>query len=500
MTTHPKKIVIAGGGTAGWIAAAALARKMGPLVNVSLIESETIGTIGVGEATIPPLRTFHKLLQIDEQAFMRATAATFKLGIQFENWGHVGEKYIHSFGVTGQQSWLAEFVHFYLSAKARGLESEYGDYCFELEAAKQHKFATSPQSNIQYAYHLDAGDYVEFLKRFCSSLGVTRTEGVIDRVAQHDNGDIQALHLKSGEVIEGDFFIDCTGFKGLLIEDTLNTGFEDWSQWLMCDSACAVQTSAVGPAVPYTRSAAHHAGWQWEIPLQHRVGNGLVYSSKYMSDEEAERTLLKNVKGEPLTTPRTLRFKTGRRKKAWNRNCLALGLASGFVEPLESTSIHLVIMGITRFMQLFPHSGHDQALINEYNEQTQLELERIRDFIILHYHVTEREDSPFWKHCKDMDVPESLAERITLFKEQAHAFQKQNELFRVDSWTQVMLGQGVTPTSYHPAATMLSDTQLMQSMRQQRERVTNAVSQLPTHESFIQRYCAMDAGKVATAS
>ncbi len=500
MTTHPKNIVIAGGGTAGWIAAAALARKMGSLVNVRLVESETIGTIGVGEATIPPLRTFHKLLQIDEQAFMRATAATFKLGIQFENWGHIGERYIHSFGVTGQQSWLAEFVHFYLSAKARGLESEYGDYCFELEAARQHKFATSSQSNIQYAYHLDAGDYVNFLKRFCSSLGVTRTEGVIDRVAQHDNGDIQSLHLKSGEVIEGDFFIDCTGFKGLLIEETLNTGFEDWSQWLLCDSACAMQTSATGPAAPFTRSAAHHAGWQWEIPLQHRVGNGLVYSSKFMTDEEAERTLRRNVNGEALTSPRTLRFKTGRRKKTWNRNCLALGLASGFVEPLESTSIHLVIMGITRFMQLFPHSGHDQALVNEYNEQTQAELERIRDFIILHYHVTEREDSPFWEHCKNMEIPESLQQRITLFKEQAHAFQKQNELFRVDSWTQVMLGQGVIPQNYHPAATMLSDTQLMQSMKQQRERVVNAVNQLPSHEDFIRRYCAMTEGTAATAS
>ena len=491
MTTHPKNIVIAGGGTAGWIAAAALARKMGSLVNVRLVESETIGTIGVGEATIPPLRTFHKLLQINEQAFMRATAATFKLGIQFENWGRIGERYIHSFGITGQQSWLAEFVHFYLSAKAKGLESEYGDYCFELEAARQHKFATSAQSNIHYAYHLDAGDYVSFLKRFCSTLGVTHTEGMIERVAQHDNGDISALHLKSGEVIEGDFFIDCTGFKGLLIEDTLGTGFEDWSQWLMCDSACAVQTASTEPAAPYTRSAAHHAGWQWEIPLQHRVGNGLVYSSKFMNDEEAEQTLLANIKGKPLTTPRTLRFKTGRRKQAWNRNCLALGLASGFVEPLESTSIHLVVMGITRFMQLFPHSGHDPALINEYNAQTQAELERIRDFIILHYHVTEREDSPFWQHCKNMTVPDSLKERITLFKDQAHAFQKQNELFRVDSWTQVMLGQGVVPSHYHPAATLLSEEQLKASLREQRNKVLEAVKGLPTHQDFIQRYCAM---------
>ncbi|QCZ92027.1 tryptophan halogenase family protein [Salinimonas iocasae] len=489
MTTTPKKIVIAGGGTAGWIAAAALARKMGPLVDVRLIESETIGTIGVGEATIPPLRTFHKLLQIDEQAFMRATSATFKLGIQFENWGHIGERYIHSFGVTGQQSWLAEFVHFFLSAKEKGLEGTYGDYCFELEAARQHKFATSQQSNIQYAYHLDAGDYVSFLKRFCSALNVTRTEGVISRVAQHDNGDISALHLESGEIIEGDFFIDCTGFKGLLIEETLETGFEDWSHWLLCDSACAVQTESTQPAPPYTRAAAHHAGWQWEIPLQHRVGNGLVYSSKFMDDEEARQTLLKNVKGEPLTSPRTLRFKTGRRKKAWHRNCLALGLASGFVEPLESTSIHLVMMGITRFMQLFPHSGHDPALIDEYNSQTQAELERIRDFIILHYHVTARDDSPFWQHCKDMQVPDSLISRITLFKEQAHAFQKLNELFRVDSWTQVMLGQGITPTHYHPAATMLSEDQLKNSLRQQRERVLAAVKQLPEHADFVKGYC-----------
>ena len=495
MTAHPKNIVIAGGGTAGWIAAAALARKMGQLVNVRVIESEVIGTIGVGEATIPPLRTFHKLLQIDEQAFMRATAATFKLGIQFENWGNVGESYIHSFGVTGQQSWLAEFVHFHLSAKARGFQGDYGDYCFELEAARQHKFATSPKSNIQYAYHLDAGDYVEFLKRFCSALGVVRTEGVIEHVAQHDNGDIKALHLQDGDIVEGDFFIDCTGFKGLLIEETLNTGFEDWSQWLMCDSACAVQTQSTQPAPPYTRAAAHHAGWQWEIPLQHRVGNGLVYASRFMSDDEARDTLLKNVKGEPLTTPKTLRFKTGRRRQAWNRNCLALGLASGFVEPLESTSIHLVMMGITRFMQLFPHSGHDPALIAEYNSQTKAELERIRDFIILHYHVTQREDSPFWQQCKTMDVPDSLAERITLFKAQAHAFQKQNELFRVDSWTQVMLGQGIAPTHFHPAATMLTDEQLQNSLKQQRERVLAAVKQLPEHADFVKGYCGAMRGE-----
>lgn len=491
MTLQPKNIVIAGGGTAGWIAAAALARKMGPLVNVRLVESQAIGTIGVGEATIPPLRTFHKLLQIDEQAFMRATAATFKLGIQFENWGQIGEQYIHSFGVTGQQSWLAEFVHFYLSAKARGVASEYGDYCFELEAARQHKFATSAQSNIQYAYHLDAGHYVEFLKRFCRSLNVTHTDGVIEQVLQHGSGDIKALQLKGGEVIEGDFFIDCTGFRGLLIEDTLNTGYEDWSHWLLCDSACAVQTRSTTPAAPYTRSAAHHAGWQWEIPLQHRTGNGIVYASRFMNDDDAKKHLLDNVKGDTLTEPRTIRFKTGRRKQAWHRNCLALGLASGFVEPLESTSIHLVIMGITRFMQLFPHRGNDQALVDEYNEQTRIELERIRDFIILHYHVTERQDSPFWAHCKHMQIPESLRSRITLFKEQAHAFQKQNELFRVDSWAQVMLGQGVVPQHFHPAANMLTDSQLMQSMQQHRQQVLNAVNQLPTHEEFIRRYCSI---------
>lgn len=490
MTTPPKQIVIAGGGTAGWIAAAALARKMGPLVNIRLVESSTIGTIGVGEATIPPLRTFHKLLQIDEQAFMRATAATFKLGIRFENWGRIGEQYIHSFGMTGQQSWLAEFVHFYLSAKARGLEGDYGDYCFELEAARQHKFATSAQSNIQYAYHLDAGNYVAFLKRFCNNLGVNHCEGVISQVLQHENGDIKALRLDSGELIEGDFFIDCTGFKGLLIEETLHTGYEDWSHWLLCDSACAVQTTSTAPAAPFTRSAAHHAGWQWEIPLQHRTGNGNVYSSAFMDDNEASTQLMLNVKGEAITTPRTLRFKTGRRNKAWHRNCLALGLASGFVEPLESTSIHLVIMGITRFMQLFPHGGNNQALADEYNQQTQLELERIRDFIILHYHVTDRDDSPFWDHCRNMSVPDSLQTRIALFKEQAHAFQKQNELFRVDSWAQVMLGQGVTPDYHHPAAAMLSDAQLNQSMQQQRQQVLQAVAQLPAHDDFIRRYCA----------
>ncbi|RDV25584.1 tryptophan 7-halogenase [Alteromonas aestuariivivens] len=483
------RIVIAGGGTAGWIAAAALAKKMGPLLDITLVESAEIGTVGVGEATIPPLRVFHKLLRIDEQAFMQATSATFKLGIQFENWGQVGDSYIHSFGQTGQQSWLAEFVHFWLEARKRGLAGNYGDYCLELEAALQGKFATSPQSDINYAYHLDAGDYARFLANFCQALGVKRIEGKIEQVEQHENDFISALVLTDGTRIEGDLFIDCTGFRGLLIEQTLHTGYEDWSHWLPCDSAVAIQTESVAPAQPFTRSIAHHAGWQWQIPLQHRVGNGLVYSRQHMSDDEAREYLLSHVEGTPITEPRVIHYRTGRRLKAWNKNCVALGLASGFVEPLESTSIHLIIMGITRLMQLFPFNGWDSALIDEYNQQTIEELERIRDFIVLHYHVTERNDSPFWDYCRRMEIPETLLHRINLFATQGHAFQKHNELFRVDSWTQVMLGQRLLPKHHHPAPALMTDQQLSQALSQHREQILQLVNRLPDHQTFINQYC-----------
>ena len=485
-----RKVVIAGGGTAGWLAAAALSHQMGKLLDITLIESDEIGTIGVGEATIPPIRVFHKLLQIDEQEFMRATAATFKLGISFENWGLDGDRYIHSFGRNGKPTWMCEFHNFWLRSRDIGVESELGDYCFELQAAKAGKFATSQQVDINFAYHFDAGQYSKFLRRFAEGLGLKRVEGKIKQVKQDgETGFIESLVLHSGQVVEGDLFIDCTGFRGLLIEETLNTGYEDWSQWLPCDSAAAVQTELAAPAAPFTRAIAHASGWRWCIPLQHRVGNGLVFSSKFLGDASATEELLRSIDGKPLTAPRVLKFQTGRRRQVWNKNCVALGLSSGFIEPLESTSIHLMMVGVTRLLHLFPFGGITQSAIDLYNEGSAIEMEKTRDFVVLHYHATQRDDSPFWRHCRDMPIPESLAQRIDLFKQTAYAYQGDSEIFRVDSWTQVMLGQRIAPKTYHPAARLLGDGELTKFLAEYRASIAQTVARMPVHQDFVNQYC-----------
>jgi len=485
-----KRVVIAGGGTAGWLAAAALSHQLGRVLEITLIESDEIGTIGVGEATIPPIRTFHKLLQIDEQEFMRATAATFKLGISFENWARKGDRYIHSFGRNGKPTWMCEFHNFWLRSLEFGVQSELGDYCFELQAAKAGKFALSDKAEINFAYHFDAGQYARFLRRFAEGFGIRRVEGKIKQVRQHaDTGFIESLVLHSDQVIEGDLFIDCTGFRGLLIEQTLKSGYENWSHWLPCDSAAAVQTELTAAAPPYTRSIAHDAGWRWCIPLQHRVGNGLVFSSQYLDDEAAKEELLRSIDGNPITAPRVLKFQTGRRRQVWNKNCIALGLASGFIEPLESTSIHLMMVGVTRLLHLFPFFGVTQALIDQYNEAARIEMEKTRDFIVLHYHATERDDAPFWRHCRDMAIPDSLAHRIELFKESAYAFQAADELFRVDSWSQVMLGQRIMPRTYHPAARLLSEQDLTRFLADFRAAISQTVARMPGHQEFVNQYC-----------
>ncbi|MGQ8364966.1 tryptophan halogenase family protein [Glaciecola sp. 1036] len=490
MKNTVQTIVIAGGGTAGWTAAAAIAKQMGPTVNLILVESDDIGTVGVGEATIPPMRVFHKLLGINEQDFMRATSATFKLGIQFENWGQKGDTYIHSFGLTGRESFVAPFHHFWLYGKEQGFAKEFGKYCFELEAAKQDKFATSEKANVQFAYHLDSSQYAVLLRNYSESRGVVRKEGKIKQVKQDPtSGFIQSIVLESGEEIAGDFFIDCTGFRGLLIEETLKTGYQDWSHWLPCDSAVAVQTESVGAPRPITRAIAHDSGWQWQIPLQHRVGNGLVYCSQYMPDEEAIPFLLNEVSGTPITQPKVIKFKTGRRLKAWNKNCLALGLSSGFVEPLESTSIHLIMMGIIRFLKLFPNGVVNQTIEDEYNRQTIDEITKIRDFIILHYHATARQDTPFWQYCHDMQVPETLKHRMQLFEEFGHAFQEDGELFRVDSWTQVMLGQGIMPKNFHASVRGMPVTELQRFLQGIEMSIEKNVQTMPSHQAFINAYC-----------
>ena len=454
-----------------------------------LVESEDIGTVGVGESTIPPIRAFHRMLGIPEQDFMRATAATFKLGILFEDWGRLGDRYMHPFGEAGRSTWSCDFHHFWLHSLTRGIQSEYGEYCVEHQAAKAGKFFTGPNAEINYAYHLDASVYAKFLRKFSENFGVRRIEGKIKDVRQHpESGFIESLVLDSGQVVEGDLFVDCTGFRGLLIEQTLKTGYEDWNQWLPCDRAVAVQTESTGPAVPYTRAIAHEAGWRWRIPLQHRVGNGLVYCSRFMSDQEATDKLMREIEGRALTEPRVIRFRTGRRRNAWNKNVIAVGLANGFVEPLESTSIHLIMTSMTRLIKLFPFPAVTDSIIDQYNEESRAEAERVRDFIILHYYATRRDDSELWKYCSSMTLPDLLARRLDLFRTRGHVWQPDSELFRTTSWVQVMLCQGIRPEHYHYLATAMPDKDLAPFLENMRTTINQAVTRMPTHQAFVDHY------------
>ena len=488
---HPqiKRVVIAGGGTAGWVTAAALVKHLGALIDITLVESDAIGTVGVGESTIPTARTFHQFLGINEPVFVSATQASFKLGIEFENWRHIGDRYFHSFGSVGRSVLTADFQHFWLEARRQGFGGDFGDYSLELQAAASGKFATSPESPLAYAYHLDATAYARFLRGLAEPAGVTRVEGKIIDVAQNaESGLIDALVLDSGIRIEGDLFIDCTGFRALLIDGAMNAAFEDWSQWLSTDSAFAVQTESTGAPVPYTRAIAHEAGWRWRIPLQHRVGNGLVFSSADMSDDAARSLLLDLIDGTPLFDPRLIRYRSGFRPP-WKGNCIALGLSGGFLEPLESTSIHLIMIGVTRLIQLFPFYGLAPALADRFNDQTRREWEHVRDFLIMHYKLTDRDDSSFWRRCRDMPIPDSLAARIALFREAAMAHQGPDELFRIDSWVQVMMGQGIEPQSWHPIAEKLSPDELDRFMAGLRESAARTAATLPDHHDYVARYC-----------
>ena len=490
-----RRVVIAGGGTAGWMVAAGLSKSLGRLYDIRLIESEEIGTIGVGEATIPTLHFFHEILGIDEREFMAATQATFKLGISFENWRNVGEHYFHSFGTTGKPHWTAGFQHFWLEGRKRGLASDYGDYCLELRAAMDSRFAHLPNTGLNYAYHLDATLYAKYLRRYAEALGVQRIEGKITRVHSEtsqaaSNGGITGLSLEDGSLIEGDLFIDCTGMRSLLLGETLGVAYQDWSEWLHCDSAVAVQTASVGEAVPYTRSLAHPWGWQWRIPLQHRVGNGLVFSSRHLDDESAKQALLANVQGEVLRQPRVIKFTPGQRELVWQRNCVAIGLSSGFLEPLESTSIHLIQRGLTRLIQMFPADGICQSDIDEYNDQSRRAIETIRDFIILHYHVNHRSDAKLWRDCREMAVPNLLAHRIQLFKDSARVCLDSDELFRDNSWIQVMLGQGIAPAAHHPVTRQMSDADLSEFLGEIRKDAARSLIKLPKHQDYVAHFCA----------
>ncbi len=493
MQQKVKKVVIAGGGTAGWTAAAALSGQLGSLLDITIVESDAIGTVGVGEATIPTHKAFHRLLGVDEQAFMRATRASFKLGIQFENWGKLGDSYFHSFGQIGKSTWMGDFQHMWHQAKFEGWGGDLDDYCFELQAAKACKFATSNQAQINYAYHLDASLYAGFLRAYSEERGAKRIEGKISNVRlAPETGFITHLDLDNGQSIEGDLFIDCTGFRSLLAGDALGVGYEDWSHYLPMNRAIAVQTKLSGEILPYTRSIARKAGWQWRIPLQHRVGNGHVYSSAHMSDDEAYRILVENIDGEMVSDPRPIRFTTGKRKQSWTKNCITLGLSSGFMEPLESTSIHLVQIGATRLIQMFPFGGVNDAIRNQYNSYASQELESIRDFLILHYKLNTRTDSEFWAERAAMDIPDTLKHRIDLYKHNAIAYQEGLDLFRVDSWLQVFRGQGLESDGYHLLGRMLPAGKLQQALAALKSNIEKAVLSLPKHEDFLTQYCGIE--------
>jgi tryptophan halogenase len=488
-----KKVVITGGGTAGWMAATTLSTYFGKLLDITLVESEEIGTVGVGESTVPPLVAFHKLLGIDEQHFMRECAATFKAGIWFEDWGHIGEQYVHPFGRIGESTLVAEFHNFWLHARAQGSKVPLGEYCHEWLAAKKGKFGKRENPRINYAYHFDAALYARYLRRLSEPRGVKRVEGKIKTVRTHEQtGFVEALELNDGRLIEGDFFIDCTGFRGLLIEGALHTGFEDWNHWLPCDSAVAFQTIVEQPPQPYTACYAHTAGWRWNIPVQHRVGNGVVFSSRHMSDDEARHRLVTDSGGKPVKEPWLIRIKAGRRKKAWNKNVVAFGLASGFVEPLESTSIHMIMSACVRLAQLFPFTGIKPSMVDHYNELSRHEIEHIRDFVCMHYYCNQRDDSPFWIECRKMEIPDSLRKRIDLFREAGYLYQGDNELFRVDSWIAVLTGQNIEPQGYHHYA-CVNDKELKGYMAKIRERVADVVNALPMHADFVKEYCGASA-------
>jgi tryptophan halogenase len=494
-----RKVAIVGGGTAGWMAASALASSFGPALSIQLIESEEIGIVGVGEATVPHLSAFNKLLGIDEAEFVRETKGTFKLGIEFIDWARLGDRYFHGFGTIGRDLGLLPFHQYWLKALRAGKANpDIGVYSLNTRAGPAGKFMASamdaprdsPLADIAYAYHFDAGLYARYLRRYAETRGVKRTEGkVIETQLRPTDGFIESLVLEGGRRIEADLFIDCSGFRGLLIEQVFHSGYEDWTEWLPCNRAVAVACESVGPPTPYVRCTARSAGWQWRIPLQHRVGNGYVYSSRFVSDDEAASTLMRHLDGRALGEPRLLRFTGGKRRRGWHKNVIALGLAGGFLEPLESTAIYLIQAGINRLMSLFPRKDFNPVLIERYNEQEAFEYQRIRDFLILHFHATERDDSPFWNYCRTMSIPETLRQYIDLFRETGCFFRNGTEMFGLTSWVQVMLGQRIMPANYHPAVDWVRDEDLYRYVDHVEKVIASCVAAMPPHQAFIDRHC-----------
>ncbi len=496
-----KRILIAGGGSAGWMTAALLANLFKGLYEVILVESEEIGIIGVGEATIPAIKKYIELLGLDENEFMVRTQASFKMGIQFNNWSALGSSYVHGFGVIGQDwEWL-RCHQYWLKAHAAGRAEDFAAYSINTAAIDDNKFiraqpdmGESPLGHIAHAFHFDAALFARFLSGFAQERGVRRREGKIGSVnLRSEDGFVESITMEDGETIAADFFVDCTGLRGLIIEQALKTGYEDWRHWLPCDRAVAVPCERSDNFTPYTKSTAHGAGWQWRIPLQHRTGNGHVYSSKFIDDAEAERVLLANLDGEQRADPFRVSYTTGKRKQLWNKNCVAVGLSSGFLEPLESTSLHLIQSAIIRMVRLLPDAGFAPANIAEFNRQSTFEYERIRDFIILHYKATTRSDTPFWDYCRTMEVPETLQRKIDLWMANGRIFREDDELFAEESWIQVFIGQGMIPRGYDPLVSIKTDEQIDNYLGNIAGVIRKCVAVMPTHAEYVAKTCPAQA-------
>jgi tryptophan halogenase len=494
-----ERIVIVGGGTAGWMAAAVLSRlRRGSKLDITLVESEAIGTVGVGEATIPPFVEFNRLLEVDEREMLAASQGSFKLGIQFVNWGKQGDSYIHPFGAYGYQMGGISFHQIWRRFHAEGEKRPIQVFNVETMAAYFGKFARTEDfaredlPPVNYAYHLDAGRYAAFLRKYAEMRGVVRREGKVSNVSLNgENGFVEAIELEDGTRIAGDLFIDCSGFRGLLIEQALKTGYEDWTHYLPCDRAVALpclREDGSGP-LPYTRATAHSAGWQWQVPLQHRNGNGHVYCSSFMSDDEAHDILVRNIAGKPGADPNFLRFTTGHRKKFWNKNVVALGLAAGFMEPLESTSIHLINTGINKLVALLTLEGITQTQEDAFNRLTVKEYIRIRDFLVLHYNATTRDDSEFWNHCRTMQVPDTLTEKVELFRMNGQIFREEDELFTETSWAAVMMGQGITMGGHNPVADTFDPAATRKEFDEMEKSIRYVVQHMPAHGDYLRQYC-----------
>jgi len=493
-----KKICILGGGTAGWMAAAGLSHKFKGLpVSIQLIESDEIGTVGVGEASLPHIRAFNTVLNIDERSFMKATEATFKLGIEFCNWGRIGDRYIHPFGNFGPPIQGIPFYHYWLRLRSLGDTSRLDDYSYPIVAAENARFnhpSAVPgkiESTFGYAYQFDASRYARFLRQYSEANGVVRTEGKVVATSLHpDTGFVESVTLDGDRAVSADLFVDCSGFRGVLIEQALKTGYEDWTKWLPCNRAIAVPCETRGVHTPFTRATARQAGWQWRIPLQHRVGNGVVYCSDFISDDEAAQGLLANLEGPALASPKQLFFTTGRRRLFWNKNVVAIGLAGGFLEPLESTSIHLIQQGITELIQLFPDQSFSPSDVDEYNRRMALDFERVRDFLLLHYVANQRDDSEMWRHFQSMTLPDSLQEKINAWTTRGYIIKYEFGAFLPPSWVAVMLGQNLYPRGYDRRVDTLSEASLFEQASTLRREVHAAVMNAPDHFAYIKQFGA----------